>query len=219
MLRSILSRGWYPALITAVAVVSLILYDVIPYTVVVPCLIVILCIGLVMTIINARKNALELQSMRMSQLASYFHRRFMGNSSLSIFAIIDSLYALEDPKIWDWARACGMSQRIFDSWSENFIARVETDLRHRRYTMFLQTHLTELWAMNNHYYEFIEQFGEVAAKYPVSPDTLAQYNRFVNEYNAFAENFRQAITELKSIARTQLEAPSIKSAPELMARK
>ncbi len=219
MLRSILSRGWYPTLITAIAVIALIFYDVIPYTVIVPCLIVILCIGLVVAIINARKNELELQSMRLSQLASYFHQRFTGNSSLSIFAVIDSLYSMENPKVWDWARACGMSQRIFDSWSDNFIARVETDLRHRRYTVFLHTHLNELWTMNNHYYEFVEQFCEIVDKFQVSQDTLAQYGRFATEYNAFVENFRETITELKTIARTQIEAPSVKSAPELLARK
>lgn len=219
MLRSILSRGWYPALITAIAVIALIFYDVIPYTAIVPTLIVILCIGLVVAIIDARKNELELQSMRLSQLASYFHQRFTGNSSLSIFAVIDSLYSMENPKVWDWARACGMSQRILDSWSDNFIARVETDLRHRRYTVFLHTHLNELWTMNNHYYEFVEQFCEIVDKFQVSQDTLAQYGRFVTEYNAFAENFRETITELKTIARTQIEAPSVKSAPELLARK
>jgi len=219
MLRSILSRGWYPTLITAVAVISLIFYDVIPYTAVVPSLIVILCIGLVVAIINARKNELELQSVRLMQLSSYFHRRFMGNSSLSIFAVIDTLYSMEKPEVWDWARACGMSQRIFDSWSDNFINRVETDLRNRRYTVFLQTHLNELWAMNNHYYEFIEQFCEIADKFPISQETVGQYNRFVTEYNAFTENFRETITELKTIARTQIEAPSVKVAPELTARK
>jgi len=219
MLRSILSRGWYPTLITAVAVISLIFYDVIPYTAVVPSLIVILCIGLVVAIINARKNELELQSVRLMQLSSYFHRRFMGNSSLSIFAVIDTLYSMEKPEVWDWARACGMSQRIFDSWSDNFINRVETDLRNRRYTVFLQTHLNELWAMNNHYYEFIEQFCEIAHKFQISQETVAQYNRFVTEYNAFTENFRETITELKTIARTQIEAPSVKVAPELTARK
>jgi hypothetical protein len=221
MLRAILSRGWYPALITAIAVLSLLYYDDIPHivTIVVPVLIVILCIGLVVAIINARKSELERQSMRLSQLASYFHRRFLGNSSLSIFAVIDTLYSLEKPEVWDWARACDMSQRIFDSWSDNFIARVETDLRNRRYAVFLQTHLNELWAMNNHYYEFIEQFCEIADKFQVSQDTLAQYNRFVTEYNAFVENFRETITELKTIARTQIEAPSVKPAPELTARK
>ncbi len=219
MLRSILSRGWYPTLITAVAVISLIFYDVIPYTAVVPSLIVILCIGLVVAIINARKNELELQSVRLMQLSSYFHRRFMGNSSLSIFAVIDTLYSMEKPEVWDWARACGMSQRIFDSWSDNFINRVETDLRNRRYTVFLQTHLNELWAMNNHYYEFIEQFCEIADKFQISQETVGQYNRFVTEYNAFTENFRETITELKTIARTQIEAPSVKVAPELTARK
>jgi hypothetical protein len=213
MLRTIVGRGWYPALITAIAVVSLI-YNL-SINIIVPVLIVILCIGLIVAVINARKNELELQSMRLTQLSAYFHRRFMGNSSLSIFAVIDSLFSMENPKVWDWARACGMSQRIFNTWSENFITRVESDLRSRRYTVFLHTHLNELWAINTHYYEFIEQFCDVADKYEISQGTIDQYKRFVIEYNAFVGNFRDTITELKTIARTQIEAPSVKLAPEI----
>ena len=213
MLKIILNRGWYPALITAIAVAGLV-YEW-PMEFVTPALIVILCIGLVVAIINARKNELELQSMRLTQLAAYFNRRFMGNSSLSIFALIDSLFSIDNPKIWDWARACGMSQRIFDTWANNFTTRVESDLRDRRYTVFLHTHLNELWSINSHYYEFTEQFYEVAEKFEVSQEIVDQYNRFAVEYNAFVQSFRDTITELRNVARTQIEAPSVKFAREL----
>jgi hypothetical protein len=213
MLKTVINRGWYPALITAIAVVGLV-YEW-PIEAVAPALIVILCIGLVVAIIQVRKNELELQSMRLTQLAGYFNRRFMGNSSLSIFAIIDSLFSIDNPKIWDWARACGMSQRIFDTWSNNFTTRVESDLRSRRYTVFLHTHLNELWSINSHYYEFTEQFYEVAEKFEVPKEITDQYNRFAVEYNAFVQNFRDTITELRNVARTQIEAPSVKFAREL----
>ena len=213
MLKTIVNRGWYPALITAIAVVGLIYTW--PIEAVAPALIVILCIGLVVAVIRVKKNELELQSMRLTQLAGYFNRRFMGNSSLSIFTVIDSLFSMENPKVWDWARACGMSQRIFDTWSNNFTTRVESDLRSRRYTVFLHTHLNELWSINSHYYEFTEQFYEIADKFEVPPEIVISYNRFVMEYNAFVQNFRDTITELRNVARTQIEAPSVKFAREL----
>ena len=99
MLKTLVSRGWYPALITALAVIGLILEW--PIEIVAPILIVILAIGLVVAIINARKNELELQSMKLTQLAGYFNRRFMGNSSLSIFSVIDSLFSMDNAKVWD----------------------------------------------------------------------------------------------------------------------
>jgi hypothetical protein len=213
MFKTLINRGWYPALITAIAVVGLVYEWKIEYLA--PPLVVILAIGLVVAMINARKSELELQSMRLTQLASYFNRRFMGNSSLSIFAIIDSVFSIDNPKIWDWARACGMSQRIFDTWTNNFTTRVESDLRSRRYTVFLHTHLNELWSINDHYYEFTEQFYEIAEKYEISKEIIDQYNRFAVEYNAFVQNFRDTITELRNVARTQIEAPSVKFAREL----
>ncbi len=213
MLKTMLNRGWYPALITAIAVVGLVYKW--PIEVVAPALVIILCIGLIIAAIRAKKNELELQSMRLTQLAAYFNRRFMGNSSLSIFAIIDSLFSIDNPKVWDWARACGMSQRIFDTWANNFTTRVESDLRSRRYTVFLHTHLNELWSINSHYHEFTEQFYEVAEKFEVPREIVDQYNRFSVEYNAFIQSFRDTITELRNVARTQIEAPSVKFAREL----
>jgi len=213
MLKIIVNRGWYPALITAIAVAGLVYQW--PIEAVAPTLIVILLIGLVVAIIRVKKNELELLSMRLTQLAAYFNRRFMGNSSLSIFAIIDNLFSIDNPKIWDWARACGMSQRIFDTWANNFTTRVESDLRSRRYTVFLHTHLNELWSINSHYHEFTEQFYEVAEKFEVPQEIVDLYNRFAVEYNAFIQSFRDTITELRNVARTQIEAPSVKFAREL----
>jgi hypothetical protein len=213
MLKTVANRGWYPALITALAVVGLVLEWPMEY--VAPALVVILCIGLVATAIRVKKNELELQSMKLTQLAAYFNRRFMGNSSISIFSIIDSLFSVDNSKIWDWARACGMSQRIFDTWVSSFTTRVESDLRSRRYTVFIHTHLNELWSINAHYYEFTEQFYEVAEKFEVPAEIVDQYNRFAVEYNAFIQNFRDTITELRNVARTQIEAPSVKFAQEL----
>ena len=216
MFRTLMIRGWFPALITAIAVVCLVLYDDIPYTIAVPVLVAILCIGLVVLMIIARKDELGRQAMKITQLATQFNRRFMGNSSVSIFALIENLFSLEDSKIWEWARGCAMSQRIFDTWTTNFATRVESDLRSRRYTLFLHTHLNELWAINNHYYEFTEQFYEIAQKYEIPKDVISQYNKFAVEYNAFKQSFRDVVTELRNIARTQIEAPGIKFVPELL---
>ena len=217
MFKTIINRGWYPTLITAIAIISLI-YEI-SINVIIPTLVGLLCIGLIMVIINARRNELERQSIRLTQLATYFNRRFMGNSSLSVFAVIDGLFSVEDPKVWDWARACEMSHRIFDTWSDNFATRVESDLRGRRYNAFIQTHLNELWAINNHYYDFTEQFCEIADKFEISQDIIDQYNRFAVEYNTFVENFRNTLTELKNIARTQIEAPSVKTVREITQRR
>jgi hypothetical protein len=213
MLRTIVSRGWYPALITAVAVVGLV-YEL-SINIVVPVLVVLLCIGLIALIVNARNSKLEAQSVKLTQLAAHFNRRFMGNSSLAIFPLIDGVFSIENPQVWEWARACETSKRIFDTWSDSFISRVENDLRSRRYTDFLHTHLNELWAINNHYYELIEQFGEIADKFKLPSDLIAQYNKFAAEYNAFVQSFRDTLTELRNIARVQIEAPSIKLAREL----
>ncbi len=213
ILKTIINRGWCLILITAVAVVSSI-YEW-PIEVVAPVLGVILVIGLVVAIIGAREKQLELSSQRLRQLAGYFNRRFMGNSSLSIFAIIDSLFNIDNPKLWDWARACDISQRIFNTWCSSFISRVESDIRTRRFDIYLRTYLNELWLVNSHYFEFVEQFYEVAAKVEIPQETIDQYNRFVTEYNAFAQDFRDNISELRRVARTEIEPPSVNFAKEL----
>lgn len=215
MFGTILKRGWYPTLITIIAVLSLVFYDTIPYTVVVPVLVVLLFIGIIIAIIGTRQERLQGQSVRLSQMATHFQRRFTGNSTLSVFAIIDSLFEMENQQVWEWARGCEMARKVYDSWAENFADRVESDLRSRHYIQFLKTHINELWSLNNHYYEFIEQFSEIARRFEVPADTIEQYGKFIEEYNLFVQNFREAVNELKAVARTQLEAPSIKLAPEI----
>jgi len=213
VLKTIVNWGWCPILITALAVVGFIFeWEV---WAVAPVLIIILVIGLVVAVISAKEKELELSSLRLRQLAGYFNRRFMGNSSLSIFAIIDSLFNIDDPKLWDWARACDMSQRIFNTWCNSFIGRVESDIRTRRFDVYLRTYLNELWLVNSHYFEFIEQFYQVAEKIEVPRETIDQYNRFVVEYNAFAQDFRDNISELRKVAKTEIEPPSVKFAKEL----
>ncbi len=213
ILRTIVNWGWCPILITALAVVG-VLYEW-PIEVVAPSVGVILVIGLVVAVVRARERQLELSSLRLRQLAGYFNRRFTGNSPLSIFAIIDGLFSIDNPQLWEWARACDMSQRVFNTWCNSFIDRVESDIRMRRFDIYLRTYLNELWLVNGHYYEFVEQFYEIAEKMEIPPETIDQYNRFVVEYNTYVENFRDSIAELKKTAKTEIEPPSVKLAREL----
>ena len=213
----VLRIGWSPILITALAVAGYI--NEWPIDAVAPMLIIILVIGLVVAAIGGRDKELERSSLRLKELAGYFNRRFGGSSSLSIFPIIDSLFSVDNPKLWDWARACDMSQRIFNTWCDRFISRVESDVGMGRLTVYLRTYLNELWLINSHYYEFIEQFYEVAEKIEIPPETVDQYNRFVMEYNAFVQHFQEQISELKKVAGTEIEPPSVKLARELPALK
>ncbi len=215
MLRTIVSWGWSPILITVLAILGY-RYEW-PIEVVVPLLVLIVIAGLVMTVLGAREKELERALLRLKQLAGYFNRRFMGKSSLSIFSVIDGLFAIDNPQIWDWARACSMSQRIFDAWCESFIVRVESDLRTRRFDVYRRAYLTELWLMGTHYYEFIERFCELAEKIEIPRETREQYNRFVMEYNSFVQNFRDNIVEMNKTAKTEIEPPSVKFARELPA--
>jgi hypothetical protein len=213
-LKILVNRGWYPALITALALVGYFLGW--PIEAIAPALIVILGIGLLVTVIKARERQLEASSVKLRQLAEYFNRRFMGDSSLSIFVIIDTLFNIDNPKLWDWARSCDMSQRIFNSWCSSFISRMESDIGIRRFADYLYTYLNELWLITSRYFDFVEQFYEVAEKVEIPPETIDHYNKFVMEYNAFAQNFRDNITELRNVARTEIEPPSVKLARELV---
>jgi len=216
VLKTVVNRGWYPALITVLAVAGYI-YGW-PVEVVAPALIIILAIGLFVSVIRAREKQLRLSAMKLEQMAEYFTRRFTGDSSISIFIIIDNLFSIEDPKLWEWARACDMSQRIFNGWCSSFVNRVEGDIGLRKFADYLYTYLNELWLIISRYYEFIEQFYEVAEKVEIPPEFVGQYNKFVMEYNAFAQSFRENITELKTVARTGIEPPSVKLAKELVKR-
>ena len=213
MLKTIINWGWCPAIITALAVVGLI--QEWPIEAIAPALIIILGIGLVVAIIGAKKKHLELSVLRLGQLADYFNRRFTGNSSLSIFSAIDSLFSTENPKLWDWARACGMSQRIFDNWSNSFIHRVESNIRTKKFSSYLYSYLNELWTINSHYYEFIDQFHDIAQSFEIPREAADQYNKFVVEYNAFVQEFQNNISELRKVVKTGIEPPSVKLAREL----
>jgi len=213
ILRTIINWGWCPILITVLAVIGFIYKW--PIEVAGPVLVIILVVGLVVTATGAKEKGLEHLSLKLRQLAGYFNRRFMGTSSLSIFAIIESLFTTDNPKLWEWARVCDASQRIFNTWCSSFIGRVESDIRTRRFDVYLRTYLNELWLVNSHYYEFIEQFHEIAEQVELPRETIDQYNRFVMEYNAFAQDFRDNISELKKVAKTEIEPPSVKFAKEL----
>ena len=213
ILRTIVGWGWCPIVITALALVGYI-FEWDPL-VLAPTLVVILAVGLVIAVVKAREKQLELSSQRLRQLARYFNRRFTGNSSISIFAIIDTLFTVDNPELWDWARACDMAQRIFNNWCDSFIDRSESDIGTRKFNIYLRTYLDELWLMNTHYYEFIEQFYEVAQKVEIPKVTIDQYNRLVTEYNVFTQDFRDNISGLKKMAKTEIEPPSVKFAQEL----
>jgi hypothetical protein len=190
-----------------------------PVWVVALILVIILAVGLATAVIGVKENTLELASQKLRQLAGHFNRRFMGSSSLSIFAVINSLFNVDEPKLWDWARACDISQRLFTTWCNSFIDRVESDIRARSFSVYLQTYLNEMWLVNSHYYEFIEQFYEVAAKVEVPQETIEQYNKLVVEYNAFVKDFRDNVTELKKVAKTEIDPDSVKFAQELLVAK
>jgi len=213
ILRTIVNWGWSPILITAVALLGYV-YEW-PIWALTAILVIILIIGLMMAITGAREKELEHASLRLRQLAGYFNRRFMGDSSLSIFVVIRSLFSTDNAKVWAWARECEVSQRIFNTWCNSFIGRLESDIRTRRFDIYLRTYLNELWLVNSHYYEFIEQFCEVAENVELPRETIEQYNRFVMEYNAFATDFRDNISELRKVAKTEIEPPSVKFAKEL----
>jgi len=213
VLKTVMKWGWCPILITALAVIGFIFEWEI--WIIAPVLGVILVIGLVVVVRGAKERELELSFLRLRHLAGYFTRRFMGNSSLSIFAIIDSLFNIDNPKLWDWARACDASQRVFNSWCNSFISRVESDIGNGRFDVSLPIYLNELWLVNSHYYEFVEQFYELTEKFEIPQETIDHYNHFVIEYNAFVQDFRDSIGELKRVAETAIEPPSMKFAKEL----
>ena len=217
LLKTIVVQGWSPFLITAAAIVGYI-YEW-PIEIFAPVLAVIFIIGLVVAVVQIRERELERSSLRLRQLGGYFNRRFAGNSSLSIFVIIDSLFNIDEPKLWEWARACDMSKRIFNTWCNSFIDRLESDTRTGRFSLYLRTYLNELWLLNTNYHEFTEQFHEIGQRVEIPPETLDQYNRFVVEYNSFVVNFQDSIAELKKVARTEIEVASVKPARELAALK
>ena len=214
MFRTLIYYGWAPILITVLAVIGYI-YEW-PIEAMATILGIILVIGLAIVAVGAREKELERSSHKLKELAGYFNRRFMGESSLSIFAIINSLFKTDNAKLWDWARACDMSRRIFNNWCNGFINRMESDIGVTKLADYLSAYLNEMWQITSQYFDFVEQFYEIATKVEVPPEAIDQYHKFVMEYNAFAQDFREHITELKSIARTGIEPPSVKLAQEVV---
>ncbi len=214
ILKAIVYHGWALIIIAAVAIIGYV-YEW-PLAVLATILGIVLVIGLVTAVVGAREKELEKSSHKLRQMSGYFYRRFMGDSSLSIFAIIDSLFKTDDHKLWEWARACDMSQRVFNTWCSGFTGRLEVDTKTGRFTIYLRSYLNELWLMTSLYYEFVEQFYEIAQKVALPAETLEQYHRFVVEYNSFAEQFRELIGEMKRVARTEVEPPSVKLAHEVL---
>ena len=213
LFKAVISWGWCPILIMVLAVTGVVFEWKI--WVVVPVLAVILVIGLVVATRGAQERELKQSFLQLWHLAGYFNHRFMGNSSLSIFAVIDSLFNIDNPKLWDWARACEVSLRLFNSWCDSFISRVEIDIGNSHFDISLPIYLNELWLINNHYYELIEQFHELAEKFEIPGETIDLHNRFAVEYNAFVQDFRNNISHLKGVAETAIEPPSVKFTQEL----
>lgn len=213
VLSTILGWGWCPLLITVLSLIGY--YYEWPLWLLAVIMVAILIIGLVVAVTTAKERTVERASMRLKQLAGYFNRRFTGDSSLSIFVIIRSLLTSDNARVWGWARETEVAQRIFNTWCDSFTDRVESDIRARRFLIYLRTYQSELWLINSHYYEFIEQFCEVAQAMPLPAELIDQYNRLVEEYNAFIQNFRDNIAELRRVARTEIEPPSVKFAKAL----
>jgi len=213
MSRKLFSWGWSPFLITVLAVVGAIFEW--PVEVLGPVLVIILVIGLVMAATAVREKRLEQLALRLNELGGHFNRRFMGDSSLSIFVVVRTLLTSDNARVWAWARECEVAQRVFNTWASSFATRLESDIRGRRFSTYLRTSLNELWLLNTHYYEFVEQFSEVAEKVELPPETTDLYNRFAVEYNAFIQDFRDSIAELREFARTEIEPPSVNFAKEL----
>jgi len=214
VLKAIVYHGWALIIIAVVAITGYVFEW--PIAVLATIIGILLVAGLMTAIVGAKEKELEKSSQTLRQLSGYFYRRFTGDSSLSIFAIIDSLFKTDDHKLWEWARACDMAQRVFNTWCSSFSSRLEVDTKTGRFAIYLRNYLNELWLITSLYYEFVEQFYEIACKVTIPTETLEQYNRFVVEYNSFAEQFRDIIGELKQIARTEVEPPSVKLAHEVL---
>jgi hypothetical protein len=213
MFKAVISRGWPVVVITCLAV-SGILQEW-PFWVIAASMGAVLVIALAIIAVGAREKEVERNSQKLKELTAYFVRRFMLESSQSIFIIIDSLFKTENTKLWEWARACDMSARVFNAWANGLITRLESDNKTGRFSIYLKAYTNEFWIINNLYYEYVEQFCEVVEKIEVPEETKEQYGKFVIEYNTFVSQFRELISEMRKVARTEIEPPSIKTAREV----
>ncbi len=212
-LRVVIARSWAAVLIAGLAVAGY--YFEWPLEAFIAGIASILVVWLALSAITVREKILDESAESLKEMAGYFYRRFMGESSLSIFAIIDSLFKLEDSRLWEWARSCDYAQRVFNTWCDSFNTRLETDVRTRRYSVYLRVSVKELWLMVNLYQEYIEQFAEIASRMEMPPETLDQYQRFSVEYNTFTGQFRELLASLRKVARIEIEPPSVKMAPDI----
>ena len=204
---------WIPVVMAALAVVGYLYLW--PLEMLATILFILVLIGILMAVSYDKERKLEHSLLKLKELGAYFTHRFAGNSSLSIFAVIDGLFNVDNPRLREWVRGCSMSHLIFNAWCDGFIGRMESDSRAGRLSIYMRTYLRELWSLVIHYQEFIEQFYEVTEKAEVSQETIDQYNRFVMEYNSFVQRFREYIGELRGVDKTEVEPPSVKLAKEL----
>jgi len=212
-IKAVFTRGWAAMLIAALAIAGYLLSW--PMEAFIASIASVLIIFIAFAAIGARERMLDEAAESLKELSGYFYRRFMGESSLSIFAIINSLFRMENSKLWEWARSCDNAQRVFNTWCDSFGTRQEMDHRTRRYSAYLRVSAKELWLMVNMYQEYVEQFVEVANHMELAPEILDQYQRFGMEYNTFVTQFRDLIAGLRKVTRIEIEPPSIKLAPEV----
>ena len=201
---------WAPVAICAVLIAGL-LYEW-PPELLAPAVSAPLLLGILTTVSYFKQKRSERSAVRLEEMAAYFARRFAGNSSLSIFAVVEGLVGLDRPRVGEWLRGCSMSRTIFDAWCEAFAGRIESDAKAVKLT---RVYLRELWSLIIHYQEFIEQFYEVATTIEVPRETADQYNRFVAEYNPFLQRVQDYIGKLRVLRRTEIEPPSVKLAKAL----
>ena len=174
--KAVFTRGWAAILIAALAIAGYFLGW--PVEAFIASIASVLIISIALLAVGAREKMLDESAESLKELSGYFYRRFMGESSLSIFAIINSLFRTEDTRLWEWARSCDNAQRVFNTWCDSFNTRQETDHRTRRYSAYLRVSTKELWMMVNMYQEYVEQFAEIANRLEVPPETLEQYQKF-----------------------------------------
>jgi len=172
----------------------------------------VMLVGVAIAIITAQERQNEKISDRIRQISGYFTRRFGGESSYSVFAIIRELFRTKDPELWEYAHACEQTERVYNTWCENYISRLETDSATGRFAIYIRRYLQELWMLNNLYHEYIEQFRDIAEKVELPTEIIEQYNRFSAEYNSFTNSFRELINLALKSGKTELDANSVKDA-------
>ncbi len=212
-IKAVFTKGWAAMLIAALAIAGFLLEW--PMEAFIAGIASVLIITLALSAVAAREKMLDDSAESLKELSEYFYHRFMGESSLSIFAIINSLFKTDNTKLWEWARSCDNAQRVFNNWCDSLNTRLETDHRTRRFSTYLRISTKELWLMVNMYQEYIQQFAEVANHMELPVAYSTQYRHFCVEYNTFVGQFRDLLAGLRKVARIEIEPPSVKMAPEL----